>query len=357
MYCGTSETGNQSSEKQKERSQAQGSVKLTRNKGKANRDGSQEGSKIMEREARQMEKGTQQYDIIIIGGGPAGISAGIYAVSRRKKVLVIEKEKIGGLIGRVSTVTHYTGIVENETGSTFAARMEKQAESAGVQVIYETVCSVSLQGDVKKVVTEKGIYEASRLILANGTTPRKLGIPGEEELSGRGVGKNAARDGKNFAGKNIYVVGGADGAVKEALYLAQFARKLTIIHFEEKLGCIPEFLKKVEAAPNIAVRTGTRLAGIYGKEQIESLEIKDEKTGEITRISDEGCGVFIYAGSVPNTEMYGELKLENGYIPVNASMETEIPGVYAAGDICAKQVRQAATAVAEGAVAGICAAK
>ena len=149
------------------------------------------------------------YDIIIIGGGPAGISAGIYAVSRGKNVVVIEKEKVGGLIGSVSTVTHYAGIMEGETGSTFAARLEKQAKNAGVSIVYETVQKVSLKGEYKTVVTDKGTYQAQKVILANGTTPRKLGIPGEDKLVGRGIGRNAAREGANFSGKHIYVVGGA----------------------------------------------------------------------------------------------------------------------------------------------------
>lgn len=293
------------------------------------------------------------YDIIIIGGGPAGISAGIYAVSRGKNVVAIEKEKVGGLIGSVSTVTHYAGIMEGETGSTFAARLEKQAKNAGVSIVYETVQKVSLKGEYKTVVTDKGTYQAQKVILANGTTPRKLGIPGEDELVGRGIGRNAAGEGANFSGKHIYVVGGADGAVKEALYLAQFAEQLTIIHFEEKLGCISEFLRKVEQTPNIEVKTGTRLWGVYGSRQIESLELKDEDTGAITRIEDPGCGVFIYAGSTPNTQLYHELELENGYIPVDSAMRTEIPGVYAAGDICVKTIRQVATAVADGAAAAI----
>ena len=163
--------------------------------------------------------------------------------------------------------------MEGETGSTFAARLEKQAKNAGVSIVYETVQKVSLKGEYKTVVTDKGTYQAQKVILANGTTPRKLGIPGEDELVGRGIGRNAAGEGANFSGKHIYVVGGADGAVKEALYLAQFAEQLTIIHFEEKLGCISEFLRKVEQTPNIEVKTGTRLWGVYGSRQIESLEV------------------------------------------------------------------------------------
>lgn len=305
------------------------------------------------------------YDIIIIGAGPAGISAGVYAVSRGLKTLIIEKNKVGGIIGNVSTVTHYTAVMKNESGSTFATRMKEQAESAGIEIIYENVTSVSLKGDVKTVTTDggkhesehesaqKSKYEAKRVIIANGSTPRKLGIPGETELSGHGIGLNAAKNGAEYYGKNIYVVGGADGAVKEALYLSQFARELTIIHFEEKLGCIPEFSRKVEKSGNIKLMLNSRLKAVSGNGLVEKLEVYNEKTNETTTIEDSGCGVFIYAGTIPNTELYTELKLESGYIPVNEKMETEINGVYAAGDIRVKQIRQVATAVNDGAIAAI----
>ena len=293
------------------------------------------------------------YDIIIIGAGPAGISAGIYAVSRGKKTLVLERAQVGGIIGQVSTVTHYAAIEARETGASFAGRMKEQALGAGVEIAYETVTGVSLAGEVKTVHTDKGTHQARRIILANGGTPRKLGVPGEAELAGRGMGMNAARDGASYAGKNIYVVGGADGAVKEALYLASFAKKLTIIHFEDQLGCIPEFRQKVAAADNITLRLNARLHGVYGGDQVERLEIADEKNGRIESVEDPGCGIFVYAGVTPNTDLYTELALQGGYIPTNEKMETVIPGVYAAGDIRVKQVRQVATAVADGAIAAI----
>ena len=191
------------------------------------------------------------------------------------------------------------------------------------------------------------------MILANGSTPRKLNIPGEAELAGKGIGMNAAKCGKNYTGKNIYVVGGADGAVKEALYLAQFAKNLTIFHFEDSLGCIPEFLNRVKETPNICVRTGYRLKAVYGASHVEKLEIEREKDGETEMIEDDGCGIFIYAGSTPNTELYNGLELIDGYIVTDEKMRTNLLGVYAAGDIRVKQVRQAATAVADGAVAAI----
>ena len=293
------------------------------------------------------------YDILIIGAGPAGISAGIYAVSRGKKTLILEQAQVGGIIGKVSTVTHYTALQAHETGATFAARMKEQARNAGVEIAYETVTGVALAGEIKIVRTGEREYRARRVILANGGTPRKLGIPGEAELAGKGMGMNAARDGAAYTGKNVYVVGGADGAVKEALYLASFAKHLTIIHFEDQLGCIAEFRQKVAAAGNISLRLASRLHAVYGEDRVERLEIADEHDGHIETVEDPGCGIFVYAGVTPNTELYTELALEDGYIPTNEKMETAIPGVYAAGDIRVKQVRQVATAVADGAIAAI----
>lgn len=293
------------------------------------------------------------YDIIIIGAGPAGISAGIYAVSRGQRTLVLEKAQVGGIIGKVSTVTHYTAIQSQETGATFAARMKEQALNAGVEIVQAAVTGVKLTGDVKTVTTDQSTYEARRVILANGGTPRKLGIPGEIELAGKGMGMNAARDGAAYKGKNVYVVGGADGAVKEALYLASFSKHLTIIHFEEQLGCIPEFLQKIAATNNISLRLASRLHAVYGQDQVERLEIANVHDGSIESVEDPGCGIFVYAGVVPNTELYTELTLQDGYIPTNEKMETAIPGVYAAGDIRVKQVRQVATAVSDGAIAAI----
>ena len=297
------------------------------------------------------------YDFIIIGGGPAGIIAAVYAVSRGLRVLVLEQEKIGGVIGKVSIVSHYTAIVEGETGETFAARMKKQALDAGVQISYETVVEVQLTGKTKIVKTNSDVYESHAVLLANGTTPRTLGIPGEDTLTGKGYALNAAKSAQAYAGKHVYVVGGADGAIKEALYLSRFAKKVFIIHFEDKLGAIPEFTNKLAQLGNVELLLHSRLTEIGGKGQVEWLQLTDEKTGVTTKIEDEGCGIFVYAGATPNTQLYPELYLENGYIPVNEKMETMYQGVYAAGDICVQQVRQAATAVADGAVAAINAAQ
>lgn len=293
------------------------------------------------------------YDIVIIGAGPAGISAGIYAVSRGQKTIILEKNEVGGLIGKVSTVTHFASVSDDETGKSFARKLKKQAENTGLEIIKAEVLSVDLESSIKQINTNQGIYFAHKVILANGTSPRKLNIPGEKELSGKGMAMNAAKDFSNYLGKNIYVVGGADGAVKEALYLAQYAAKVTIIHFEEELGCIAEFKEKLNRTPNISLALNSRLHGIYGVNQVESLEISNEKTGAITTIEDPGCGIFVYAGTTPNTELYTQLELKDGYIPVNENMETSISGVYAVGDIRVKQIRQVSTAVADGTIAAV----
>lgn len=293
------------------------------------------------------------YDIIVIGGGPAGISAGIYAVSRGKKTLVLEKERVGGIVGKVSSVTHYAAIISGETGRSFAARLEAQALDAGVELRYETVEQVSLSGSVKTIKTNRETYKAAKVILASGSTPNRLDIPGAAALAGHGMGMNAAKDGEIYRGKHAYIIGGADGAVKEALYMAGLASKVTIIHFEDTLGAIAEFKQKVEKTANMEVRLHTRLSAVHGETQVESLELTDEHTGKAELVTDAGCGIFVYTGSLPNTSIYPELALENGYIPVNEKMETAIAGVYAAGDIRVKQVRQAATAVADGAIAAV----
>lgn len=290
------------------------------------------------------------YDMIIIGAGPAGISAAVYGKSRGKSVLVLEKKQVGGLIGTVSTVTHYTAIVREESGSTFADRMKEQALGAGVEIRYENVRETKLAGEIKKVVTDKSSYESKTIILANGGSARMLGIPGENL---KGVRLNAPKDGLNYKGKTVYVIGGADGAVKEALYLAGIADKVIIVCVEDELACIQEFKDKAVACKNIEIMPHSSLTAVYGDEAVEELEFTDNQTGKKQIVKDAECGVFVYAGVIPNTQMYTELKLEGGYIPVDDSMQTEIPGVFAAGDIRVKKVRQVATAVADGAIAGI----
>lgn len=293
------------------------------------------------------------YDVIIIGAGPAGISASIYAASRGLRTLLLEKEQVGGTIHSVSSVTHYSGITENETGRTFAARMQKQAADAGVIIKFEEVTTINLEEEIKELVTNKGSYQAKSVILANGTTPKLLGIPGEQKLIGKGVGYCLSEDLNMYKEKEIFVVGGGDGALKEALFLSKLAKQVTLIHFEDKLGAIAEFTAKAEKTSNMKIRLHSRLTRVNGSMNIETLEITDINTGEAEVVEALNGYVLIYAGSTPNSEMYPSVSREDGYIVVNERMETNIPGVYAVGDLCKKQVRQIATAVSDGAIAGI----
>lgn len=294
------------------------------------------------------------YDVLIIGAGPAGASAGIYAVSRGLKTLVLEQGPVGGIIGTVSTVTHYAGVSEDETGASFARRLEDQARAAGIEIVHEQVLRTSLAEDVKEAATDKAVYRAPRIILANGGTPRALGVPGEAELTGKGYGLNVARDGAEYRGRSTYVIGGADGAVKEALFLARFAQRVRIICVESRLACIDEFQRKVAATPNIEVLPASAVTALHGNGRVEALDVLSLADGSMRTLEDPGCGVFVYAGCTPNSQLYaGELALQDGYIPTNERMETALPGVYAAGDIRAKQVRQVATAVSDGAIAAV----
>lgn len=294
------------------------------------------------------------YDTIIIGAGPAGIASAIYAKSRGKNVLVLEKNKVGGLIGTVSTVTHYPGIVEGETGQTFAARLSSQAAGAGIEIVFEEVTSASLEGDIKTVQTEQNSYEAKTVVIACGGSGKRLNIEGED-LGGMRL--NAPKDAKDYVDENVYVIGGADGAVKEALYLAKTAKNVTIVCIEDALVCIPEFSSKVAQTDHVHVMPHSSLKAVHGKGHLDQLVFVDNVTGAETIINDSKAGVFVYAGIVPNTSIFSGLEKDAmGYLVTDENMETNIPGVYAAGDIRSKKVRQVATAVSDGAISGISAA-
>lgn len=291
------------------------------------------------------------FDLIVIGAGPAGVSAAVYAASRGAKVLVLEKNKIGGLIGSVSTVTHYAGIETPETGVSLATKFTRLLESYPITIVYEEVIGVSLIGEIKSVTTPKATYQASKLIVAAGTFPRRLWVGGEERLTGKGVRMNALSDGSNYAGKIVMVVGGADGAVKEALYLASIAKKVYLVVSEDELVCINEFKTKILCLANVEIFYHTKVDGFVGQEVLEKVKLRDIYTKEVREVD---CNAqFSYIGSAPNTALFTELVTKDGYLVTDENMLTSISGVYACGDIRCKGVRQVATAVSDGAIAAI----
>lgn len=293
------------------------------------------------------------YDIIIIGGGPSGISASIYAASRGLNVLVLEKNKIGGMIKNISMVTHYTGINEAETGHSFANRIKKQAEGYGIEIIYEKVVATSLKEKVKTVKTESNAYEAKAVIIASGTSAKKLGLPNEEKYLQKGLYQNAQRDHEYYKDKTVVVVGGSDGACKEAIFLSNYAKEVHIVHHSEVLGAIAEFTSIINNKDNIKVHLNSSVNGFSGEDKVSTISLKNSKTEELEEIKADELGVFVHIGANPNVEVSNELEMEDGYFKTNDMCETNIAGVYAVGDVRNTQVRQVSTAVADGTKAAI----
>ncbi len=294
-----------------------------------------------------------KYDLIIIGAGPSGVSSAIYAKSRGMHVLLLEKNKVGGIIAGVSSVTHYASVDAEESGISFARKMEDQLCRAGIDVIYEEVIEVHLQDVVKQVTTNVATYEADCVIIAAGSTPRKLETKGLYAFTGKAVALNPYKDAHLCKGKDVYVIGGADGAVKEALYLAGFAKRVYIVCIERELACIQEFKDRIEKCDNIFIKPHVSLIEVTGGEYIHSLVFEDVHSNVRSEEHSDAAIVFVYAGLIANTQLFSEVHQEQGYIVVNEKQQTSVAGVYAVGDLCKKQVRQVATAVSDGAVASI----
>lgn len=298
------------------------------------------------------------YDLIIIGGGPAGLAAGSYAGRARLSTLIIEGQKEGGQIVITDEIENYPGGIEGETGPSLVARMAKQAEHFGAQKAYDTIDSVELDGDIKRLKGKKGDYYAKTLIIATGANSRPIGCPGEKELTGKGVSYCATCDGAFFEDLDIYVVGGGDSAVEEALYLTKFGRKVTIIHRRDALRAAKSIQEKAFANPKIGFLWDSVVVELKGDGILESMVVKNVKTGELTEIvaneEDGTFGVFCFIGYVPNTALFeGKLEMDHGYIVTDQDMRTNIPGVFAAGDVRVKSLRQVVTAAADGAIAAV----
>ena len=300
-------------------------------------------------------------DVVIIGGGPAGFSAGIYCGRAKLRMLIIEGLQEGGQIVQTSEIANYPGSPLTESGVSLAAKMAAQAEAFGCELVRDTIVSVELNGKNKILTGEKGGYECKAVIIATGASPAKLGCPGEEDFTGMGVSYCATCDGAFFEGLPVYVVGGGDAAVEEALYLTRFASHVTVIHRRDQLRAAKSIQEKAFAEPKISFMWNSVVKSIDGGFSVDHLVIENTKDGTLTDIrAEEGSffGLFIFVGFVPATGLFeGKLAMENGYILTDEEMRTDVDGVFAAGDCRKKSLRQVITAAADGAIAGVNASK
>lgn len=299
------------------------------------------------------------YDMIILGGGPAGLTAGLYGGRGRRSVLIIEKGQDGGQIATTNEIENYPGqLLEGETGPSLVERMSRQAAKFGCERVSDTVKAVEPEGDVKKVVGNKGEYLCRALIIAAGAYARPIGCENEERFRGSGISYCATCDAAFFEDLEVYVVGGGDAAVEEAMYLAKFARKVTIIHRRDQLRAAKSIQEKAFANPKIDFMWDTVVQSVDGEDVLCRMVVKNTKTGELTTIEaneEDGIfGLFGFIGLLPNSGLFeGKLDMENGYILTDEDMRTSIPGVFAAGDIRKKSLRQVVTAAADGAIAAM----
>ena len=300
------------------------------------------------------------YDVIILGAGPAGLAAGLYAGRSRLNVLIIEKGQDGGQIAITDEIENYPGqIVEGESGPSLIARMTEQAEKFGAKRVSDMIKEVELEGEVKVLKSEKNEYRGKNIIIATGAYARPIGCKGEAEFTGKGVSYCATCDANFFEDFEVYVVGGGDSAVEEAMYLTKFARKVTIIHRRDELRAAKSIQEKAFKNPKLFFMWDSVVEELEGDDILQAMYVKNVKTGEVTKVEadpeDGMFGLFGFIGTVPNTKIFeGVIDMdERGYIKTDADMHTNIPGVYAAGDVRVKSLRQVVTAAADGAIAAV----
>ena len=300
------------------------------------------------------------YDVIILGAGPAGLAAGLYAGRSRLNVLIIEKGQDGGQIAITDEIENYPGqIVEGESGPSLIARMTEQAEKFGAKRVSDMIKEVELEGEVKVLKSEKNEYRGKNVIFATGAHARPIGCKGEGQFRGKGVSYCATCDANFFEDFEVYVVGGGDSAVEEAMYLTKFARKVTIIHRRDELRAAKSIQEKAFKNPKLFFMWDSVVEELEGDDILQAMYVKNVKTGEVTKVEadpeDGMFGLFGFIGTVPNTKIFeGVIDMdERGYIKTDADMHTNIPGVYAAGDVRVKSLRQVVTAAADGAIAAV----
>ena len=293
------------------------------------------------------------YDVVIVGGGPAGLTAALYLARAKYRVLVLEKEQFGGQISITHEVVNYPGIAKT-SGKALTDTIQQQAESFGAEFILAEATGFDLAGDIKTVHTSKGDYRCFGILLATGAHPKTVGFKGEEAHKGRGVAYCATCDGEFFTGKEIFVVGGGYAAAEEGVFLTKFARHVTILVRKDDFSCAASVAEQAKNHEKITVLYHTVMEEVFGENGLTYARYKNTVTGEVTEYRDEeSFGVFVFAGYAPATEMVkGIVELnEQGYIVTDTAQKTSAEGVYAAGDVCIKPLRQVVTATSDGALA------
>lgn len=295
------------------------------------------------------------YDVVIVGGGPAGLTAAIYLARARYRVVVVEKEHFGGQITITSEVVNYPG-VERTSGTRLTEDMRKQAQNFGAEFLLAEVTKLDMDGDVKKVYTARGILECFGVLLATGASPRMVGFKGEEEFKGHGVAYCATCDGEFFTGKEVFVIGGGFAAAEECVFLTKYAKHVTILIREEDFTCAKSTADAARNHEKITVITNVQVKEAAGDSVLQVLRWENNTTGEITEYrppEGETFGIFVFAGYEPATSLIQDIakRNEQGYVETDRNQKTSVDGLYAAGDVCIKSLRQVVTAVGDGALA------
>ena len=290
------------------------------------------------------------HDVVIVGSGPAGYTAAIYAArAQLNPVILAGSVTAGGALMNTTEVENYPGFIEGIMGPELMNQMQEQAERFGAEIRYEDVTALELEGDVKRVTTSDGAYEARTVIISTGSEYRHLGVDGEERLSGHGVSYCATCDGFFFKDQDIVVVGGGDSAMEEATFLTRFARSVTVVHRRDELRASAVMAKRAQEDPKISFAWNSRVVELHGEDSLTGVTLEDTVTGERRRL--EATGLFVAIGQVPRSELAAEaLELdEAGYIKVEVpSQRTRIPGVFACGDVADPTYQQAITAAGSG---------